>query len=116
MHNITVEGRHGVYAEERAAPTVFTVNVDIDARDLEPAAASDDLRDTIDYARVAEIVQEVIAGPSRNLLEFLAGAILDRLAAIEGIRAATVRVSKPRPATLAVPLECVEVELTRTFT
>lgn len=116
LYNIRVEGRHGVYEAERAAPTTFTVNVDIVARDLDTPARTDDLADTMDYARVAEIVRDVIAGPSRNLLEALAGDILDRLGDLPGIGAATVRVRKPQPATMEVSVEGLEVELTRSFT
>lgn len=116
IHNLQVEGRHGVYEEERRQPTCFTVNVDIVAEDLEAAAASDDLGDTVDYAHVAEIVKDVIEGEPRQLLEALAGDVLDRLAELGGIRAATVSISKPEPFRMPAPVERVEVELTRAFT
>ncbi len=115
LHNIQVEGRHGVFEAERATPTVFTVYVDLVAHDLDTPVRTDDLADTVDYAQVADMVREVIQGPSRNLLEALAGAILDRLATIPGLRAATVRVSKPQPATMDVTVERLEVELTRAY-
>lgn len=115
LHDIRVEGRHGVYEEERAAPTVFTVNVDLIAKDLATPARTDDLADTVDYSRVAEIVRDVIAGPSRHLLEALAGAILDGIGTLPGVAAAVVSVSKPQPVTMDIPVERLEVELTRRY-
>lgn len=115
LQNIRVPGAHGVYPEERARWTTFSVDVDLEVADLDTAAETDELADTLDYGSVAEIVQAVVRGPSRNLLERLAGEILDRIGELGGVRAATVRVRKPQPITLAVLVEHVEVELTRSY-
>jgi len=113
--NIQVEGRHGVYAEEKSRKTLFTVNVELDVPAADRAGASDNLADTVDYARVATIAREVIEGPSRDLLETLAYEILDRIGRECGnVRAARVAVRKPQPA-IDLRVEGFEVELSRSY-
>lgn len=115
LHNIEVEGRHGVFPDEKETPRTFTVSVELEVDGLERAAASDDLADTVDYARVGHIVRDVIQGPSRDLLEALAGEMLARIGALDGVRAATVRVSKPTPPGMDVHVERVEVAMSQRF-
>ena len=115
LRNIQVEGCHGVYPEEKTTPRIFTVNVEVEAADMDRAVASDALDDAVDYVAIARAVKDVIEGPSRNLLEALAGEILDRIGGLAGVRRATVRVSKPAPPGMGVTVESAEVELTRSF-
>jgi dihydroneopterin aldolase len=87
-------GHHGYLEVERRAGQRFLVDLWVDAD--EAAVASDDIEDTVDYRRLAELVRDVFAGPERQLLEGLAGAvadgILERFPGAQGVR---VRVRKP---------------------
>jgi dihydroneopterin aldolase len=114
MGTIRVKGlrfsaAHGVHPEEKHTSQPFEVDVEIDA-DLGVPATSDRLEDTIDYGRIVAVVREVMEGESCNLIERLAGKIIERVNPIARGGAVTVRVRKPG-APLAVPFDTVEVEL-----
>ncbi len=94
LYGLVVFGRHGYLEEERRVGQRFLV--DLWAELDEDATRSDELEETVDYRRLAELVKEVFGGQSRLLLEGLAGAIAD--GAIERfpqVRSVRVRVRKP---------------------
>ena len=68
---------HGVLPQERVIGTDFMVNLQIEA-DLNKATVSDNVADTINYAKVYDIVKEEITVPS-DLIEHVAGRIYTRL-------------------------------------
>ena len=61
LAGLVVFGRHGYLEEERRLGQRFLVDLwaDLD----EDATASDRLEDTVDYRRLAEVVQDVFGGP-----------------------------------------------------
>ena len=61
----------GVYEAERLAPREVVADLRL-AVDLRPAGRSDDLRDTVDYAALAERLRAVADGARFRLLEALA--------------------------------------------
>jgi dihydroneopterin aldolase len=87
-------GHHGYLEAERRLGQRFLVDLWVEVD--ETAAESDDIDHTVDYRRLAELVRDVFAGPEKQLLEGLAGAVADgiieRFPAAQGIR---VRVRKP---------------------
>ncbi len=95
LTGLRARGRHGVYDFERADGQDFVVDVDLEL-DLAPAAASDDVADTVHYGELAGQLVEVITGEPVDLIETLA----DRLAAVclrdPRVAAATVTVHKPQ--------------------
>jgi dihydroneopterin aldolase len=96
LRAIRVVGTHGVLAHEREQPQPFEVDLDVEL-DLRAAAEHDDLGRTVDYgALVAEVVA-IIEGPSRRLLESVAGAIADAVLAHAGVSGVTVALRKLRP-------------------
>jgi dihydroneopterin aldolase len=58
LRNMLLYGCHGVTPAERAVGRPFEVDVEL-AVDLSPAAGTDDLGATIDYAAVYETVKRV---------------------------------------------------------
>lgn len=104
-------GRHGVLPQERELGQRFIVDVEI-FLDLTTAGRSDDLSRTINYAKVFRLVEEIVTGSPRQLLEAvaedIAAAILERFSVAEVV----VGVKKP-----AVPLpghlEYAAVEIKR---
>ena len=62
LRGLTVRGRHGVFAHERADGQDFVVDITVWI-DLVDAAASDDLADTYDYGVLAKQAAAIIAGP-----------------------------------------------------
>lgn len=106
LRGLRARGRHGVFDHERRDGQDFLVDVTLWA-DLTAAALSDDLGDTIDYARVAEIAEDVVAGEPRNLIEKVAGEIADRLVA-EASRVDAVEVTLHKPQA-PIPAEFADV-------
>lgn len=103
---------HGVLPHEAAIGQRFLVDVTLHV-DLAPAAASDDLADTVDYGRVASLVHDALVSPRAQLVEVVAGRVADVvLAADARITAVDVALHKPM-APVSVPLADVVVELHR---
>ena len=106
--------RHGLLAHEKVEPQPFDVDLVLHA-DLTRAAETDALATTVDYAALHELVRAIVTGPSRDLIEALAGAIAQAaLAATDAVvvGAVEVRVRKPE-APLDGEVETVEVMLVR---
>ena len=80
LSQISFEGRHGATPVERQSVRRFEVDIEIDAP-LETAQSTDRLTDTIDYRQVAEIIVGIGTGKTHHLLEALARAMIDALAA-----------------------------------
>lgn len=78
LKNLFFEAYHGFYEEERQQGNRFEVDLTFTA-DLRRAGESDRLEDTIDYQKAADIVQEVMEGPSQKLIETLTKQIGDQL-------------------------------------
>ena len=87
-------GRHGVLASERAAGQVFRVDVVL-GLDTRPAAASDDLADTVDYGALALDVLAVVEGEPVDLLETLAHRIAGVCLGSDRVEWTEVTVHKP---------------------
>jgi dihydroneopterin aldolase len=108
LSGLRVRGFHGVFDFERRDGQDFVVDVQLDI-DLSPAAASDDVTDTVHYGELAGALATVIAGEPVNLIETLA----DRLAQVclidPRVAAATVTVHKPGA---PIPLEFADVAVT----
>ncbi|MBR5661106.1 MAG: dihydroneopterin aldolase [Bacteroidales bacterium] len=87
---------HGCLVQERKEGNTFIV----DFRGKitgKKAAKSDDLKDTVDYSKIYEIVAAQMAEPS-NLLENVAGRIVDAIMAADlKFWFVQVRVSKKNP-------------------
>jgi dihydroneopterin aldolase len=90
VSNIRVYGYHGCLNEEKIVGSDYLVTIEIFA-DLQKAAVSDSLSDTVDYVLVNRIVKEEMAISSK-LLERVAQRILDRIF-LEIIRVTKVMVS-----------------------
>jgi dihydroneopterin aldolase len=108
LTGLTVFGRHGVYEHERENGQEF--HVDLRLRlSLAPAAASDDVRDTVHYGELAEKVAAVVAGEPVDLIETLAERIAD--VALEDIRVQSVSVTVHKPHA-PIPLTFRDVSIT----
>ena len=96
LENMEFYAFHGHYAEEQKIGNRFQVSLSLDT-DLQKPADTDNLKDTIDYSRVYEIVAHEMQVPSR-LLEHIAGRIIDSLyKGFSGIEKITVKVTKLNP-------------------
>lgn len=110
LTGLTVFGRHGVYDHERADGQEFTIDLRL-RLSLAPAAASDDVVDTVHYGELAEKVAGIVAGEPVDLIETLASRIADAALDDTRVQEAVVTVHKPHA---PIPLNFADVSVTLT--
>jgi dihydroneopterin aldolase len=107
---ITGFGFHGVLEHERREGQTFSVDLEV-ITNFDSAVTSDDVRDTVNYAELADIVHAAIVGEPVNLIEKLANQIATDCLDIPGVTTVTVTVHKPQ-APIPVPFTNVSVSRT----
>ena len=86
---------HGVLPHEREVPQPFEVDVEM-GLDLRAAGESDDLDDTVNYAKVYDVVSTVLTVTRKYLIEAIAEEIADDLLRdFDVLRLVRVTVHKP---------------------
>ncbi|SFS86189.1 dihydroneopterin aldolase [Marininema halotolerans] len=102
---------HGAFSEENRLGQRFLVDLEL-MMDLKPAADTDDLDRTVNYASVYEAVKGIVEDHTFALVETLAERIADRLLTDFPLHEVMVRVTKPDP---PIPghYESVGVEIRR---
>jgi dihydroneopterin aldolase len=108
LSGLRAGGRHGVYGFEREQGQEFVVDAVLEV-DTGAAAASDQLADTVDYGALAGQLVAVVTGPPVNLIETLAGRLVECCLADPRVTAATVTVHKPQA---PIPHEFTDVAVT----
>eukprot|EP00268_Persea_americana_P033091 TRINITY_DN327_c1_g1_i1.p1 TRINITY_DN327_c1_g1~~TRINITY_DN327_c1_g1_i1.p1 ORF type:complete len:147 (-),score=31.68 TRINITY_DN327_c1_g1_i1:230-670(-) len=112
LRGLKFHGFHGVKEEEKKLGQKFLVDVDA-WLDLRKAGKTDCLSDTVSYTAIYSIVQEVVEGPSQNLLEsvahLIANTILMKFPQISAVR---VKVGKPHVAVRG-PVDYLGVDIIR---
>jgi 7,8-dihydroneopterin aldolase/epimerase/oxygenase len=101
-------GKHGALPQERESTQPIDVDLEVTA-DLAAASTSDSLNNTIDYAVLFELCQNIVTNQSFVLLEALARRIADQVCQDRRVLEVAVRVRKPRLLEGATP----EVEFRR---
>ena len=112
VHGLTGHGFHGVYPAEREHGQTFRVDAALEL-DTAPAAATDDLARTVNYAELAQSLHAVLVGEPVDLLETLAQRLADLCLADPLVQAVEITVHKP-DADLGVPADDVTVAIRRT--
>lgn len=110
LRGLRARGFHGVYPAERAQGQDFVVDATLHV-DLAPAAASDDVADTVHYGELAGALVAVVTGEPVNLIETLAGRLADVCLADPRVTGAVVTVHKPQA---PIPHEFADVAVTVT--
>lgn len=105
LRGLKVRGHHGVFEHERQDGQDFYVDITV-WLDLRPAAASDDLADTVDYGGLAERAAAIIAGPPRDLIETVAAEIADAVMTDSRVERTEVVLHKP---SAPIPLSFADV-------
>jgi dihydroneopterin aldolase len=106
---MTFYGYHGVSKAERETGRRFEVDCELEL-DVNKAADSDKLADTLNYTAVYEVVEEIVGRGRFYLLEKVAGEIARRLLDQFAPKRVIVRVRKRIP---PIPgnLDYIEVQL-----
>lgn len=108
LKGLRVRGFHGVLPEERRDGQDFVVDVEL-SLDLAPAAASDDVADTVHYGELAERLAAVVAGDPVDLVETLADRLATVCLSYDRVQRAEVTVHKP---SAPIPLAFDDVSVT----
>jgi dihydroneopterin aldolase len=87
-------GRHGVFDFERREGQTFVIDLSLGI-DTTPAAASDDLHDTVDYGSLVAAVKAAVETDPVDLIETLAQRIADVCLLDARVEWARVTVHKP---------------------
>lgn len=90
LSGIAADGRHGANPGEKDRPQPFVVDLD-----LEVEVGGDDVASTADYRRTTEVVREIVAMRSFDLIETLAAELAAAVAGEARVVTATVVVHKP---------------------
>lgn len=102
VRNLALFAYHGVFEGEREIGQRFYLDVVVEA-DLRPAASSDAVEKTVDYARLVEIVSQAFTEKRQKLLETLASRVVERVFEhFPIVVAAEVTIRKP-----SAPIEAV---------
>ncbi|MGS0747586.1 dihydroneopterin aldolase [Halpernia sp. GG3] len=113
FENLKIYAYHGVLPEEKILGTYYILNLEIHA-DLEKAAESDDLKDTINYAEINDILHFEMAIPSQ-LLEHAIGRIIKNLKnTFTQISFIKVKLTKTNPP-MKGEMDGVSVEMEESF-
>ena len=103
---------HGVNESEKTQGQRFIVDVEITA-DLSRASETDDLEDTVNYSHVFRSIKEIVEGPSRDLIEAVAGEIAGRVLRDFPVEQIRVKVGKPDVPLKGAKLKGAAVEIVR---
>ena len=105
LRGLVVRGNHGVFDHEKTDGQDFVIDVVL-WLDLSAAAASDDLADTVHYGELAQRAHDIVAGPSRDLIETVGAEIADDIMTDDRVAACEVTVHKP---SAPIPLTFADV-------
>jgi dihydroneopterin aldolase len=94
LRGIRAYGKHGVFPHERATAAPFDIDVTIEL-DLDAAAESDELTDTLDYATVHASLVHIVERTSFALLERLAAELAGAILVDPRVRVVELSVAKP---------------------
>jgi dihydroneopterin aldolase len=103
-------GYHGVFEHEKRAGQNFVVDLTL-AVDTAPAAASDDLRDTVDYGSLVAAVKAAVEADPVDLIETLAQRLADVCLRDVRVEWAKITVHKPE-----APIDATFADVTLTIT
>ena len=96
LENIKIHAFHGVLPEEKILGTYYILNLTIKA-DIWKAAETDDLKDTINYAEINNIIHEEMKIPS-ELLEHVAGRMIEKVSKkFPQITSIKIKITKTKP-------------------
>ena len=109
--NLRLLAKHGVYDFEKEKEGLFEIDIYM-YLDLKNAMISDDLKDSVDYSKVVDLVREIFSENDCNLIEFVAGKICKGILEKYPIQKVVIKIRKPH-APINADLDTVEVEIER---
>jgi dihydroneopterin aldolase len=114
LTNIVFYAHHGYYEAERELGQRFEMDIEVDC-DLTQAAASDELKNTIDYRHIYSIAKDAFENYKFKLLETVAERIAEQILDSHPVSSVIIRVRKPH-VPLKGFLDHIEIEIKRSRT
>ena len=112
IHNLEVYGHHGVLKEENILGQKFLVSISL-GLSVRKAGMSDDIEDSIDYAKVSHLVKEEMERTTFKLIEALAEHLCESiLITFPIVESVMLELKKPW-APILLPLDTVSVRMER---
>ena len=112
VKNLKLFAYHGVNPEEKENGQTFFVDLDY-YLNIQQACQSDDLNDTVSYAKVVKVINRAFTAESYDLIEKAAQIVADAvLDAFEAINRVDVTVKKPE-APVKADFEYMAVSISR---
>ncbi|HLS23596.1 MAG TPA: dihydroneopterin aldolase [Pseudogracilibacillus sp.] len=97
LNGLSFYGYHGLFPEENRLGQHFKVNVEL-YLPLQKAGETDEMKYSIDYGMVHDIVKEIVTGEPKNLIEAVAETIATEiLNQFPTVHACVIEVVKPNP-------------------
>lgn len=113
IKDLKLRAHHGVLTEEKEKGQNFILDITVTA-DLKKARVSDDLNDTVNYAKMIGTINAVFMGEKNNLIEHAAERVAEAiLKNYETVESVTVLLKKPE-APINADFSYVAVEITKT--
>lgn len=112
IKGLALHANHGVMAHEAKVGQSFAIDLDLEI-DLNAAARSDKVMDTVSYDKVVDCASEAFCAHRFRLIEAAAGRVADAvLAAFPRVRSIRVTIHKPH-APIAATFSDVGVTVVR---
>jgi dihydroneopterin aldolase len=96
LEGIQIPAALGVTAAERRMRRPVTLDLEVMC-DLRAAGSSDQIRQTIQYERIFEVVEDVAGNHEHRLVEALGERIAEAILTRFSVDAVTITVRKPKP-------------------
>jgi dihydroneopterin aldolase len=97
VQDIEIDCFLGVYDREQARRRPVVIDVEMYVPHATRISRRDTLSETVNYERVVEAVERLVAERRFKLVETLCGELADDIARLPGLRALKVSVTKPQP-------------------
>ncbi|HLR54180.1 MAG TPA: dihydroneopterin aldolase [Pseudogracilibacillus sp.] len=112
LNQLQFYGYHGLFPEENKLGQRFIVDVEL-YLSLKKAGQTDDMYDSIDYGKAYEVLQSIVEGEAKNLIEAVASeSATVLLSTFSKLKACRIQIIKPDPP-IRGQYESVAVEIYR---
>lgn len=111
IKNLKISGKHGVYDFEKKQNHFFEIDV-IMYLYLKKAGKSDNLKDTVDYVDVVNLITKIFKKKDCKLIEAVAESICSALLDLYPIKKIKLKIRKPH-APIDADLDTVQVSIIR---
>ena len=111
LKNIKLEARHGLYDEEKNKKQLF--EIDLEACFDRKEGSRDNIKNSIDYEKIYQIILEVVNNNTFNLLETIGEKIINQIfKANNTIKSVKINIRKPQ-IKFDDNSNCVEVSISK---